>query len=172
MGLATDVEGNGKLLHISSEIRTWIESDAFTYHEVRETVTREEREWYALDEDAIIGAISSHEDKVDPSDYPTKIFRATDYPGAFDFPKETGVDTALTRGEKVYWDDFDEVATAIMGSFVLIGYVCEDAGDDDDQVIVAMAYYTQHATLTEPVIGAYTLTRHIESKVREYTEPF
>lgn len=56
--------------------------------------------------------------------------------GVFEFAKTTGVGTAISTGQIVYWDDTNKVATTndASGTNKRIGMVVADAIDDDDVV--------------------------------------
>ncbi len=60
--------------------------------------------------------------------------------GVFDFPKATGVGTAITAGSTVYWDEAAQEATtnANAGANKLIGKVILDAADADEYVRARM----------------------------------
>ncbi len=60
--------------------------------------------------------------------------------GVFDFPKATGVGTAITAGATVYWDDVGDMATIDDGAGVnkLIGKCVMDAADADATVRIRM----------------------------------
>ena len=61
--------------------------------------------------------------------------------GVFDFPKATGVSTAIAAGTKVYWDVADGEAKADdeTGANKLIGKAAKAAGDDDATVRVRLS---------------------------------
>ena len=61
--------------------------------------------------------------------------------GVFDFPKTTGVGTAIAAGSKVYWDATNGVATTddALGANKLIGKTVRDAGDNDATVRVRLS---------------------------------
>ena len=61
--------------------------------------------------------------------------------GVFDFPKATGVGTAIAAGTKVYWDEADGEAKADdeAGANKLIGKTIKAATDDDATVRVRMS---------------------------------
>ncbi len=61
--------------------------------------------------------------------------------GVFDFPKTTGVGTAIAAGSKVYWDATNGVATADdgLGANKLLGKTVRDAGDNDATVRVRLS---------------------------------
>ena len=169
MTLSNSMTGEGKLVYANSEVRTWIEHPAWdVWNEVKETVRTEEREWYALTESLIDAAMAIHTEVYDPLD--CAVSKAVGLEGVYIFEKETGIETHLLAGEKVYWNPATDLITTIPGTLNLMGWVWEYAGSSDVEVKVAVARYSQNATLTEPAIGAYTLTRHIESKVREETD--
>ena len=161
MGLLHSLTGEGKLINASCERRTWMEGDT----EVTELVRTEDREWYALTESLVNAAMTAiYTDVYDPvecaesgSGYVT---------GVYFFLKETGTGTALSAGEKVYWNPNTDLITTTPGTLNLMGWVWEYTGDDDSEVIVMIARYTQNASITDPTIGAYTLTRNITGKMR------
>jgi len=60
--------------------------------------------------------------------------------GVFDFPKASGVSTAISAGTKVYWDEAESVAKADdeTGANKYIGKVVKAAGDNDATVRVRL----------------------------------
>lgn len=61
--------------------------------------------------------------------------------GVFDFPKTTGVGTAIDAGAKVYWDATNSVATTddLGGANKLAGKAALAAGNDDETVRVRLS---------------------------------
>jgi len=61
--------------------------------------------------------------------------------GVLDFPKTTGVGTAIVVGSRVYWDATNGVATTDDGLGVnkLLGKTVRDAGDNDATVRVRLS---------------------------------
>jgi predicted RecA/RadA family phage recombinase len=61
--------------------------------------------------------------------------------GGFDFPKATGVGTAIAAGLNVYWDVAEQVAktSSETGANKLIGKTIAAAGDNDATVRVRMS---------------------------------
>jgi len=82
-------------------------------------------------------------------DIPANTLGALAVAGVFDFPKATGVGTAITAGAKVYWDDVDQEASeegdeSASGSdslegTALLGKAVKAAADDDETVRVRMS---------------------------------
>ena len=58
--------------------------------------------------------------------------------GVFDVPKDTGSNTDIDAGEKVYWDDSGEVATTTSSANVYMGKAVVDADTDDETVRVRL----------------------------------
>ena len=58
--------------------------------------------------------------------------------GVFEFPKATGVGTALSLGAKAYWDDTAKVATATAGANKPLGKVARAAADEDTKVRIRL----------------------------------
>lgn len=56
--------------------------------------------------------------------------------GIFDIPKSTAASTAITAGANVYWDNTNKLATATVGTNVLIGKCVKAAVDGDATVRV------------------------------------
>lgn len=59
--------------------------------------------------------------------------------GVFDFPKNSGVGTAIAMGVNVYWDSVNKVATTTAAGNKLIGKVVRAAADADTSVRVRMS---------------------------------
>ena len=69
--------------------------------------------------------------------------------GVFDFPKATGVGTAIAAGAKVYWDEADQQASeeadesgsgsGSLDGAALLGKAIQDAADEDATVRVRMS---------------------------------
>ena len=61
--------------------------------------------------------------------------------GVFDFPKATGVGTAITAGASVYWDEADQEAKtdSETGANKLLGKTTAAAGDNDTTVRVRLS---------------------------------
>ena len=61
--------------------------------------------------------------------------------GVFDFPKATGVGTAIAAGASVYWDEADQQAKtdSESGANKLLGKTTAAAGDDDATVRVLLS---------------------------------
>lgn len=60
--------------------------------------------------------------------------------GVYDFPKASGVSTAITVGTKLYWDEADQQATDDddSGTNKYLGKNIQAAGDDDETVKVKL----------------------------------
>jgi len=58
--------------------------------------------------------------------------------GVLAFPKDTGSSSAISVGEKCYWDASNEVATTTVGSNKLIGKCVKAAAADDSTVQIKM----------------------------------
>jgi len=74
-------------------------------------------------------------------DIPANALGALAVTGVFDFPKATGVGTAITVGVNVYWDEANTVATTNDGTGAnkLLGKVVKAAGDNDATVRARMS---------------------------------
>ena len=172
MGLAFSITGAGKLINSSTETRRWIktttdeEGERISYRVV-ETVRSEEREWYALNKAGAIYEISHATHIANLAQY---AISEGDVSGLYYFAKETGEGTELYLNYLVYWDDVNQWVTDVAGDFEIVGYVWEWADTFEDEVLVAIANLWHNVTLTDPVIGAYTLSRNIESKVLTYPD--
>lgn len=61
--------------------------------------------------------------------------------GVFDFPKATGVGSAITAGATLYWDEGDQQAKtdSETGANKLLGKTTAAAGDDDATVRVRLS---------------------------------
>jgi predicted RecA/RadA family phage recombinase len=73
-------------------------------------------------------------------DIPANTLGALAVEGVFDFPKATGVSTAIATGANVYWDagDVEAKEDAEAGANKLIGKTILDAGDNDPLVRVRL----------------------------------
>jgi predicted RecA/RadA family phage recombinase len=74
-------------------------------------------------------------------DIPANTPGALSVTGVFDFPKATGVGTAIAVGASVYWDVAEQVAktNAEAGANKLIGKTVAAAGDNDATVRVRLS---------------------------------
>jgi len=74
-------------------------------------------------------------------DIPANVQGALAVVGVFDFPKATGVGTAIAAGATVYWDEADQEAKtdSETGANKLIGKTVAAAGDNDATVRVRMS---------------------------------
>ena len=74
-------------------------------------------------------------------DIPANVQGALAVDGVFDFPKATGVGTAIAAGATVYWDEADQEAKtdSETGANKLIGKTVAAAGDNDATVRVRMS---------------------------------
>jgi len=74
-------------------------------------------------------------------DIPANTLGALAVAGVFDFPKATGVGTAIAAGATVYWDVADTEAKedSETGANKLIGKTVKAAADDDATVRVRMS---------------------------------
>ncbi len=74
-------------------------------------------------------------------DIPANTLGALAVTGVFDFPKATGVDTAIAAGKNVYWDvaDVEAKEDDETGANKLIGKTVAAAGDDDTTVRVRLS---------------------------------
>jgi len=74
-------------------------------------------------------------------DIPADVLGALAVTGVFDFPKATGVGTAIAAGATVYWDVADTEAKedSETGANKLIGKTIQAATDDDATVRVRMS---------------------------------
>ena len=59
--------------------------------------------------------------------------------GVFDFPKATGSSSAISAGDKVYWDAAEEVATKTSSSNTYLGKAVADAAATAAEVRVKLA---------------------------------
>lgn len=59
--------------------------------------------------------------------------------GVFDFPKATGVGTALAVGVAAYWNAATQQATSTSAGNKLLGKVVRAAGDDDAVVRIRLS---------------------------------
>ena len=75
------------------------------------------------------------------ADIPANALGALAVEGVFDFPKATGVGTAIAAGANVYWDVAEQVAKEDdeVGANKLIGKTVSAAGDNDTTVRVRVS---------------------------------
>jgi len=78
---------------------------------------------------------------VAPVAIPAGVLGALAVNGVFDFPKATGVGTAIAAGASVYWDEADQQAKtdSESGANKLLGKTTAAAGDDDATVRVLLS---------------------------------
>lgn len=75
------------------------------------------------------------------ADIPANALGALAVEGVFDFPKATGVGTAITAGANVYWDvgDTEAKEDSETGANKLLGKTVAAAGDNDTTVRVRVS---------------------------------
>ena len=98
---------------------------------------------YTPDADVASGAVVVQGDLVGVAklDIKANALGALAVSGVFDFPKATGVGTAITAGTTLYWDEADGEAKADdeTGANKLIGKAVKAGGDDDVAVRVRLS---------------------------------
>jgi predicted RecA/RadA family phage recombinase len=96
---------------------------------------------YTPSADVAAGAVVVQGDLVGVAklDIKANVLGALSVVGVFDFPKATGVGTALAMGIPAYWNAGTQQATSTSAGNKLLGKVARAAGDDDAVVRVRMS---------------------------------
>ena len=83
----------------------------------------------------VVGEIVAHA----PNNISASVEGVLQIEGIIEFPKDSGSGTALTQGQRVYWDASNEVITGTAASHKIAGYVAEAAGTTATTVQVKLA---------------------------------